>query len=637
MDLITLALAKSSADGIKEKFGSPLVASTVSDMVEQNRVYVYTGSETGYTNGNWYYYDGNNWVSGGVYNSVAVDTDDTLSVADKAADAKAVGDEISALKDDLSQKFYTTIGKNLVNTEVAQLGLITSRGTLDTGGSGATYKTTDFIELDANTDYSYACFNNNTYREVNSSTRKALLLYNASKEPVSATYISQNNVANVTFNSGETYKYARISYVYATTLPQLEKGTTYTYYLPYAAQENLSALLGDDPLEQIADIYGAFVPSFMIDLHDAATDVVGILDGAGHIDASGTYYKTSDYIVIKSGYKYVFAHPRRIALYDTYKHNLSVIGNSSNDEYIYTAVQDCLARFSYLNTQTDSSVKITYDESYSRKLDEAIDFSIRQKSTIESMIAEKNGDPLYGKKWAVCGDSFTNDGGTGTKIADGKYAGKSYTYPWIIGNRHNMDIVKFFEGGRTLAFPAVPDTFVNSLTNPNADWFYQNIPSDVDFITIYLGINDEHHAPSSSGGDGEDNTGKIPIGTTSDETTATYLGAWNVVLTWLITNRPNAHIGIIVTNGIANKDEYRQGQIAIATKFGIPYIDLNGDARTPAMLRTSNPNIPNAIKQALISKWAVDPTGTGGEVNMHPNDNAQLFESHFIEEFLRSI
>ena len=72
-------------------------------MVEQNRVYVYTGNETGYTNGNWYYYDGNNWVSGGVYNSVAVDTDDTLSVADKAADAKAVGDEITALKEDLAQ------------------------------------------------------------------------------------------------------------------------------------------------------------------------------------------------------------------------------------------------------------------------------------------------------------------------------------------------------------------------------------------------------------------------------------------------------------------------------------------------------------------------------------------------------
>ena len=240
---------------------------------------------------------------------------------------------------------------------------------------------------------------------------------------------------------------------------------------------------------------------------------------------------------------------------------------------------------------------------------------------------------LFGKKWAVCGDSFTNSGGTGTVMPSGtKYAGQPYTYPWIIGSRQNMDIVKFFEGGRTLAFPAQPGTFENSLTNPNADWYYQNIPADADYITIYLGINDEHHAPSGSSGDGEDTTGDIPLGTVDDATTSTYLGAWNVVLTWLITNRPNAHIGMIVTNGIAGNDLYRHGQIAIAEKYGIPYIDMNGDARTPAMLRTSNPNIAAAVKTALIQKWAVSP-GT----NEHPNDAAQLFESTFIEAFLRSL
>ena len=238
---------------------------------------------------------------------------------------------------------------------------------------------------------------------------------------------------------------------------------------------------------------------------------------------------------------------------------------------------------------------------------------------------------LYGKKWAVCGDSFTNSGGTGTTMPAGtKYAGQPYTYPWIIGTRQNMTIYKFFEGGRTLAMPATPGDFVNSLTNPTAAWYYQEIPSDADYITIYLGINDAHHA--GYGSDGEDTTGEIPLGTVNDNTTATYLGAWNVVLSWLITNRPNAHIGMIITNGIAGHDEYRQGQIAIANKYGIPYIDMNGDSRTPAMLRTSNPNIAAAVKTALINKWAVNPG-----VNEHPNDAAQEFESTFIENFLRTL
>ena len=38
-------------------------------------------------------------------------------------------------------------------------------------------------------------------------------------------------------------------------------------------------------------------------------------------------------------------------------------------------------------------------------------------------------------------------------------------------------------------------TFHNSLTDPEADCYYRNIPEDVDYITIYLGINDSHHEP----------------------------------------------------------------------------------------------------------------------------------------------
>lgn len=87
---------------LESKVGSPLIASTVSEMTETDRVYVYTGSETGYTSGNWYYYDGTAWTSGGVYNAVAIETDTTLSVSGKAADAKKVGDELADVKEDLN-------------------------------------------------------------------------------------------------------------------------------------------------------------------------------------------------------------------------------------------------------------------------------------------------------------------------------------------------------------------------------------------------------------------------------------------------------------------------------------------------------------------------------------------------------
>ena len=96
--------AEAAAASAQTRYGSPLVATTADEMTDENRVYVYTGSETGYTAGNWYYYDGSAWVSGGVYNGTAINTDTTLTQAGMAADAKATGDEISQIKEDLSEK-----------------------------------------------------------------------------------------------------------------------------------------------------------------------------------------------------------------------------------------------------------------------------------------------------------------------------------------------------------------------------------------------------------------------------------------------------------------------------------------------------------------------------------------------------
>lgn len=65
--------AAADAQDIADYYGSPLVATTTAAMTKTNRVYVYIGSESGYTAGNWYYYNGSDWVSGGIYNSALID------------------------------------------------------------------------------------------------------------------------------------------------------------------------------------------------------------------------------------------------------------------------------------------------------------------------------------------------------------------------------------------------------------------------------------------------------------------------------------------------------------------------------------------------------------------------------------
>lgn len=49
-------------------------AATVADMTNHDKIYIYVGNESGYTNGNWYYWNGSAWVSGGTYGGAIVDS-----------------------------------------------------------------------------------------------------------------------------------------------------------------------------------------------------------------------------------------------------------------------------------------------------------------------------------------------------------------------------------------------------------------------------------------------------------------------------------------------------------------------------------------------------------------------------------
>lgn len=112
---------------LENKVGSPFVAQTVAQMTDKTRVYIYVGSESGYTKGNWYYHNGSKWISGGVYNSQGVDTDKNLDVEGKAADAKITGDAISSIKEDINEQTGSYLqGKQLFNANDFSIGACTS-------------------------------------------------------------------------------------------------------------------------------------------------------------------------------------------------------------------------------------------------------------------------------------------------------------------------------------------------------------------------------------------------------------------------------------------------------------------------------------------------------------------------------
>lgn len=105
--------------------GTPEPAELVSQMTEHDKIYVYTGSEPNYTAGNWYFWNGSAWTSGGTYGGAVTDT--TLSVSGAPADSKAVGDAIDALDDSITAIGFTIavdangnatlVRSDMVNTE----------------------------------------------------------------------------------------------------------------------------------------------------------------------------------------------------------------------------------------------------------------------------------------------------------------------------------------------------------------------------------------------------------------------------------------------------------------------------------------------------------------------------------------
>lgn len=95
--LQTASDALEKSQQIINALATPQNASLASEMSDTSAVYVYTGSESGYTFGNWYYHNGTEWVSGGEYVSTDYLIDPTLSQSGQAADAFETGGNFERL------------------------------------------------------------------------------------------------------------------------------------------------------------------------------------------------------------------------------------------------------------------------------------------------------------------------------------------------------------------------------------------------------------------------------------------------------------------------------------------------------------------------------------------------------------
>ncbi len=120
------------------------------------------------------------------------------------------------------------------------------------------------------------------------------------------------------------------------------------------------------------------------------------------------------------------------------------------------------------------------------------------------------------------------------------------------------------------------------------------------------------------------------LGTVDDTTNETFYGAWNMVLEWLLVNRPFVKLGIILMS--SGRHEYREAVRVCAQKWGVPYLDIAKDCNAPIFrFREEELNLGERAKEIYLERYIVCPE------NRHPNEAAHERLSYYIEQFLRGL
>lgn len=585
--------------------GSPLVASNISEMTDTSKVYVNT------SNGHWYWYNGTSWQDGGVYQA----TEDSETI-NKLEENLCVVEDIVGGNVKISQSSY--IDKSYVVNDNFVYPV-----------DSTTYYSTNPIDISSfkigSTIKLKASINGNNGAFLCDSNMYALDYINGNNAEEKG-YTPSPSPQDITFTMVKNAKF-----IVANIRNSLY--TDSSIFNVYGVVDNLDKITDFVNKKMKNSIYKNIVIGKNI--LNPLTMIPGFLNESGIITKSDSY-STSDFIYLKKDESIVISP--RIRKFCSYNQNKIAITDSFIDDTIsnftYTSPNDCYIRATLFNS--DSKKQIEYGTTPSSYQAFYTETSCEEGVHLSNTQLQDVGNILKGKKWIPCGDSFTDY--TNKTFKNGQFMNKGMTYPRLIAERTGININEtFFSSGRTMAYPS-DGTFTNSLTCPSANCYYKNIPEDADYITIMLGINDvNHQSGMGSTPDGEDATGVIKLGTINDTDTSTYYGAYNSVLSWLRENRPFAHVGIIVTNG-TGKQDFTEAQINLAKKYGYPYINLNGDERTPAMIRCYNPNISTTLKDILRKTQAVDYNGSvTGSINIHPNYLTHEYESYFIESWLRSL
>lgn len=232
-------------------------------------------------------------------------------------------------------------------------------------------------------------------------------------------------------------------------------------------------------------------------------------------------------------------------------------------------------------------------------------------SSVIEMLEASN--PLWGKHYHACGDSFT----AGSYVTEFDNAtGEPLTANFLVAKYNNMKFTKDAIGGSYM-------TNVAGASNPFSVGRYLNIPEDTDYLTLQFGLNEFSiaNAPST-------------LGTSADSVNTTMWGAYNAVFEWILRNRPNAKVGVIISDAWMSKN-YANALTDICKFWGVPWLDLGGDPQVSLNIGGRRDGSGITLSETAKSLRSNQFQISSG--NSHPNAAGHRWRYTALQEFLRRL
>ena len=558
------------------------------------------------------------WASVG---SGEIVVDPTLTVEGAAADAKKTGDEITHLKQDISELRKTAPYPVLYNG----FKQIDGNGYYDTDGTIAESSLWSYC-----LEY-IPIVPGETYRgwvlsDYIGGRNVSVAWYTVDKKFISRA------LSYYAITAPDNAYFCRISIKIASADASSEKGMFVTgsatpqYYVPYS----IDMVTPEETAlsETIQAVSDSNIPlnGASYDYEDVEiTEENGYYSHRGKLETANNWKHAE--VNVEGGQVYYFVGSAATAVYalmvfDDY-HRIMTVPETLGTAQVAQAVRlPASAKKVIINKNATGIV-----------LKKAVSMSLSS--------GDDEANILYAKKLYCGGDSITEGANVGSFPN-----GYKKTYGGYTAVRNSMTYVADGVGGSTMGKCTIDGSVHNNFITSR----YQNIPTDADFITLWFGWNDNtygwqsardaycvatygtyYSALTSAQKDAVDayKTWRewlaIYAGTKDSTDITTWGGAWNTVLTWLLNNCGTAHIGVVIAYGI--QDDFINVLIAICEKYGVSYVKAYDPHEFFSVGHSQGIGTDQATKRKSL--YTLD--------NTHPNELGYEMMSASYEQFLKRL